>query len=92
MNNRLQSIGHGAGLIIDQPILELLKITSETDLDISTDGKSLIITPVLTLAQRKRRAQDEGGSCPIPSKCAGGSGNGPSGALSAAQRALITFS
>ncbi len=44
-------MGKGKGLIIDQPLLDLLGITNETDLDIKTDGKSLIITP----AERERR-------------------------------------
>ena len=30
MNKRLQSIGNSSGIIIDKPILELLKITAET--------------------------------------------------------------
>lgn len=46
MTKRLQSVGNSSGVIIDKPILELLRITQETELDISTDGKSLIITPV----------------------------------------------
>lgn len=48
MTKRLQTIGNSAGLIIDKPILELLKITPETELEISTDGERLIITPLRT--------------------------------------------
>jgi antitoxin component of MazEF toxin-antitoxin module len=46
MGKRLQAIGNSAGIIIDKPILELLKITPETELELKTDGQSLIITPV----------------------------------------------
>jgi antitoxin component of MazEF toxin-antitoxin module len=51
MSKRLQAIGNSKGLIIEQPLLDLLGITPETDLDIKTDGKSLIITPI----ERERR-------------------------------------
>jgi antitoxin component of MazEF toxin-antitoxin module len=55
MMKRLQAIGNSSGLIIDKPILELLKITPETELDISTDGERLIITPVRGETSRKRK-------------------------------------
>ncbi len=37
--------GNSAALIIDKPILELLNIAIDTPLRISTDGRSLIISP-----------------------------------------------
>jgi antitoxin component of MazEF toxin-antitoxin module len=43
---KLRAIGNSLGIIIEQPILELLKITRETPLDVSTDGTALIIRPV----------------------------------------------
>ena len=46
MIKRLQAIGNSSGVIIDRPILELLKITTETQLEVSTDGERLIITPL----------------------------------------------
>ena len=55
MSKRLQAIGNSAGIIIDKPILDLLKITPETDLDLQTDGECLIITPVRAAAQRAQR-------------------------------------
>jgi antitoxin component of MazEF toxin-antitoxin module len=55
MIKRLQTIGNSSGLIIDRPILELLKITPQTDLDVSTDGERLIVTPIRTKATRKQR-------------------------------------
>lgn len=55
MTKRLQAIGNSAGIIIDKPVLELLKITAETDLEVETDGTRLIITPVRSSTARQRR-------------------------------------
>jgi antitoxin MazE len=55
MKKSLTSIGNSLGLIIEKPILELLAITQETELDMTTDGKRLIIEPLRT---RKRRLGD----------------------------------
>ena len=55
MVKRLQAIGNSSGLIIDKPILELLRITPETELDVSTDGERLIITPLRKPAGRRDR-------------------------------------
>ncbi len=38
--------GNSSAIIIDKPIMELLNIDVDTPLEISTDGKSLIISPV----------------------------------------------
>lgn len=46
MIKRLQAIGNSSGVIIDRPVLDLLKITAETQLEVSTDGERLIITPL----------------------------------------------
>lgn len=57
MVKRLQAIGNSFGVIIDKPILELLKLTPETGLDVSTDGERLIITPLRTDSARKGRLE-----------------------------------
>jgi antitoxin component of MazEF toxin-antitoxin module len=57
MTKRLQAIGNSSGIIIDRAILDLLGITQETDLDLETDGKRLIITPVQGDDRRKRLAK-----------------------------------
>ena len=57
MTKRLQAIGNSSGIIIDRPILDLLGITQETDLDMETDGKRLIITPLQDDGRRKRMAK-----------------------------------
>ena len=55
MSKRLQAIGNSAGIIIDKPILELLRITPDTELELKTDGQSLIITPVRESPSRAQR-------------------------------------
>jgi antitoxin component of MazEF toxin-antitoxin module len=57
MVKRLQAVGNSSGIIIDKPILELLRITPDTELDVSTDGERLIITPVRAAARKARLAQ-----------------------------------
>jgi len=46
MIKKLVSHGNSAALIIDKPILDLLKVDMDTPLEITTDGKNLIISPV----------------------------------------------
>jgi antitoxin component of MazEF toxin-antitoxin module len=46
MIKRLTAHGNSAALIIDKPILELLGITMDTPLEVSTDGRNLVISPV----------------------------------------------
>ena len=46
MTKKLVQHGNSAALIIDKPILELLKINFETALEITTDGSKLIIAPI----------------------------------------------
>ena len=45
MVKRLIQHGNSAALIIDKPIMEMLKITSETTFELSTDGKNIILSP-----------------------------------------------
>ncbi len=55
MNKRLQTIGNSSGIIIDKPILELLKITADTELEVTTDGERLIVTPIRPDGDRRRK-------------------------------------
>jgi antitoxin MazE len=43
MKKKLQTIGNSLGIVIDKPILDLLRIDRDTELDVSTDGERLII-------------------------------------------------
>lgn len=54
MIKKLTRHGNSLALVIDRPILELLKIDPETPLDTSTDGHQLIVAPVRTSARRKK--------------------------------------
>jgi antitoxin MazE len=56
---KLTKHGNSLALVIDRPILDLLKIDPETPLEVSTDGKRLIVEPATPSARRKRfdRAQ-----------------------------------
>ena len=46
MRKKLSAVGNSYGLVIEKPILELLKIDRETDLEMTTDGMRLIIEPI----------------------------------------------
>lgn len=46
MTKNLVAIGNSLGIIIEKPILDLLKIERDTPLEIKTDGERLIIEPV----------------------------------------------
>ncbi|MFZ5642581.1 MAG: AbrB/MazE/SpoVT family DNA-binding domain-containing protein [Bacillota bacterium] len=46
MIKTLTSHGNSAALVIDKAILELLGISMSTPLKITTDGKSLIVSPL----------------------------------------------
>ena len=54
MLKKLTKHGNSLALVIDRPILDLLKIDTDTALDISTDGKRLIIAPAQASERRKR--------------------------------------
>jgi antitoxin MazE len=46
MIKRLTRHGNSLALVIDKSVLDLLKIGRETQLEVSTDGDSLIVSPV----------------------------------------------
>jgi len=43
---KLTKHGNSQAVVIDRPVLELLNITEDTVLEITTDGTNLIISPV----------------------------------------------
>ena len=55
MIKKLTAIGNSYGLVIDRSILELLRITPDTELELSTDGTRLIIEPVQAGRRPPRR-------------------------------------
>jgi antitoxin component of MazEF toxin-antitoxin module len=45
MTKKLIRHGNSAALIIDKALLDLLKVRMDTSLEITTDGKNIIISP-----------------------------------------------
>ncbi len=60
MIKTLSIVGNSLGLIIDRPILDLLHITKDTQLEITTDGTSLTIRPVAASNDKKSRVRAAG--------------------------------
>ena len=54
MVKKLTKHGNSLALVIDRPILDLLKIDPDTPLEVSTDGKQLIIARAKPLARRQK--------------------------------------
>jgi len=54
MVKTLVSHGNSAALIIDKPILDILKVDMNTPLEVTTDGESLIISPIREGKREKR--------------------------------------
>ena len=53
MTKTLIKHGNSLALVIDKPILEMLQISADTPLEMTTDGDSILISPV----RDKRRQQ-----------------------------------
>jgi antitoxin MazE len=56
MIKKLSAVGNSLALIIERPILELLDITKDTQLEVKTDGEALIIRPVKLSKKERIRA------------------------------------
>jgi antitoxin MazE len=56
MIKKLVRHGNSRALVIDKPILELLNITDETEIEIITDGTSLTMRPVSLDDPGRKRA------------------------------------
>jgi len=54
MTKHLTPHGNSAALIIDKPILALLNISMTTPLEITTDGRSLVISPSIEKSRQKK--------------------------------------
>lgn len=69
MIKKLTAHGNSSALVIEKPILELLKMTPDTPVEIQTDGQRLIITPIFeesrentieaTLARLKKKTEEK---------------------------------
>ena len=45
MMKRLIQHGNSAALVLDKPLLDLLKVRMDTPLEVTTDGRNIIISP-----------------------------------------------
>jgi antitoxin component of MazEF toxin-antitoxin module len=57
MRKNLSAVGNSLGLVIEKPILELLNITRDTELEVTTDGTRLIVEPVREVEAKGRRGR-----------------------------------
>jgi antitoxin component of MazEF toxin-antitoxin module len=57
MVKKLTRHGNSMALVIDKPILDLLRIEPDTPLDVTTDGKRLVIEPARASARRRKFEQ-----------------------------------
>ena len=46
MNKTLIKHGNSLALVIDKPILEMLQITADTPLELTTNGDAILIRPI----------------------------------------------
>jgi antitoxin MazE len=56
MQKKRSVIGNSLGLVIDEPVLALLRIDRDTVLDVSSDGDALIIRPLRDAKDERVRA------------------------------------
>jgi len=54
MVKKLTRTGNSLALVIDKPLLETLGIDENTELEISTNGDLLVVTPVRDRAREKK--------------------------------------
>jgi antitoxin component of MazEF toxin-antitoxin module len=54
MTKTLFRHGNSLALVIDKPILELLDISADTPLEVTTNGDSLLISPVRDKSRQKK--------------------------------------
>lgn len=54
MIKKIVTHGNSSAILIDKPILEILKIDKNTRLNVQTDGENLIISPIRSGGRKKR--------------------------------------
>jgi antitoxin component of MazEF toxin-antitoxin module len=54
MTKTLTRHGNSYALVIDKPILELLRVTPDTPFEIVTDGQCLVLSPVRGRGEEKK--------------------------------------
>lgn len=56
MIKKLTRQGNSRALVIEKPVMDLLKISADSQIEIRTDGRSLLLTPVLPQTAERRKA------------------------------------
>ncbi len=59
MKKKLSAVGNSYGVVIEKPILELLNIYRDTELEMTTDGERLIIEPIRTTKRNLRSSAEK---------------------------------
>ena len=54
MPKKLIKHGHSLALVIDKPVLEMLRISADTALEMTTDGDAILISPVRGRTRQRR--------------------------------------
>ena len=54
MKKKLIRHGNSLALVIDKPVLEMLRISADTPLELTTDGDSLLVSPIRDEARQER--------------------------------------
>jgi antitoxin component of MazEF toxin-antitoxin module len=54
MTKTLIKHGNSLALVIDKPILEMLDISADTPLEVTTNGDSLLVSPVRDKTRQKK--------------------------------------
>lgn len=54
MRKNLIKHGNSYALVIDKPILELLRVTPDTELELTTNGDALVISPIRRKSRQER--------------------------------------
>ncbi len=54
MQKMLTKHGNSYALVIDKPIIDLLRVTPETPFEIMSDGQCLVLTPIRESKEEKK--------------------------------------
>ncbi|MFN7292717.1 MAG: hypothetical protein ACK5YR_05305 [Pirellula sp.] len=54
MQKTLTKHGNSYALVIDKPIMDLLRISPETPFEITSDGQCLVLTPIRETREEKK--------------------------------------
>lgn len=54
MRKKLTRTGNSVALIIDKPLLEQLGLDEDAEVELSTNGDVLVVTPIRDAARRRR--------------------------------------